>query len=129
MTVTEIVRLVAPEFQDVTDEVLAKWTELVSPLISKSKFGRFYEQAVAYLVCHKMKMAGLGVNELGELGKIAGSAANYGIASISEGSSSISFGANQQTNLAADAEYAMTSYGLQFLQLRKLCIVPITIDH
>ena len=44
---------------------------------------------------------------------------------MSEGGSSISFGANQSSNLATDAELGLTAYGVQFLQLRRMVIVPI----
>lgn len=122
MTAIEIIRLVGTEFAGVKDEDLEKWIELVRPYASKKQFGKFYEQAVAYLACHKLKMAGNGESPLGELGTIG---IGFAVGSVSEGGSSISFGANQASNLAADAELGLTVYGVQFLQLRRLVIVPI----
>lgn len=59
---------------------------------------------------------------LGELGTIG---IGFAVGSVSEGGSSVSFGANQSSNLAADAELGLTVYGVQFLQLRRSVIVPI----
>lgn len=123
MEALEIIRLVAPEFSSVSDETIEKWIEIVRPMVSRKQFGKLYQQALAFLICHKMKLSGEGNNPLGDMGIIG--AMGFAIGSVSEGGSSISFGANQSSNLATDAELALTSYGLQFLQLRKLCVVPI----
>ena len=125
MTATEIIRITATEFDDMPDEELSKWVEIVRPMVSKKQFGRLYEQALAYLVCHKLKMAGCGDNPLGELGGVG---VGFAIGSVSEGGSSISFGASQSSNLASDAELGLTVYGVQYLQLRRMVIVPIHIS-
>lgn len=122
MTAIEIIRLIGTEFAAVKDEDLEKWIEVVRPMVSKKQFGKLYEQAIAYLCCHKLKMAGKGESPLGELGTIG---IGFAVGSVSEGGSSISFGANQASNLAADAELGLTVYGVQFLQLRRLVIIPI----
>ena len=125
MTATEIIRITATEFDDMPDEELSKWVEIVRPMVSKKQFGRLYEQALAYLVCHTLKMAGCGDNPLGELGGVG---VGFAIGSVSEGGSSISFGASQSSNLASDAELGLTVYGVQYLQLRRMVIVPIHIS-
>ena len=122
MTVIEIIRLIGKEFASVQETDLEKWIEITEPMVSKKQFGKLYEQALAYLVCHKMKMAGLGENPLGDLGTIG---VGFSVGSVSEGGSSVSFGANQSSNTATDAELALTVYGLQFLTLRRQVIVPI----
>lgn len=122
MTAIEIIRLMGGEFKSVADDVIEQWIEIVRPMVSKKQFGKLYEQGLAYLVCHKLKMAGLGDNPLGELGAIG---LGLTVGSVSEGGSSVSFGANQSSSLAKDAELAMTVYGVQFLQLRRSVIVPI----
>ena len=104
------------------NDKIEKWIEVVRPMVSKKQFGKLYEQALAYLVCHKLKMAGNGESPLGELGTIG---IGFAVGSVSEGGSSISFGANQASNLAADAELGLTVYGVQFLQLRRMVIIPI----
>ena len=121
MKAIQIIRLIGKEFDGVTDTVLKKWIEIVGPMVSKKQFGKLYEQALAYLVCHKLKMAGHGDNPLGELGAIG---TGFAVGSLSEGGSSISFGANQASNLAADAELGLTGYGVQYLQIRRSVIIP-----
>jgi hypothetical protein len=125
MEAIEIIRLTADEFADMDDKKLAQWIEVVRPMVSKKQFGKLYEHALAYLVCHKMKMAGNGENPLGDAGVIG---TGFSVNSVSEGGSSISFGASQSTNLATDAELGLTVYGVQFLQLRRSAVVPIHIS-
>lgn len=123
MTAIEIIRLIGGEFESVSDDTLEKWVEVVRPMVSKKQFGKLYEQGVAYLVCHKLKMTGQGEDSpLGELGTIG---IGFAVGSVSEGGSSISFGANQSSNIVTDAELGLTAYGVQFLTIRRLCIVPI----
>lgn len=122
MTTLEHIRLYGTEFKDIIDETVYKWIEVVKPMVSKKQFGKLYESALAYLVCHKMKMAGLGNNPLGDIGEIG---VGFALSSVSEGGSSISFGANQSSNLAPDAELTLTSYGLQYLHIRRSVIMPI----
>ena len=122
MTAIEIIRLIGTEFAAVKEENLEQWIEVVRPMVSRKQFGNLYEQGIAYLVCHKLKMAGHGENPLGDIGTIG---TGFAVGSVSEGGSSISFGANQASNLAADAELGLTVYGVQYLQLRRSVIVPI----
>ena len=122
MKAIEIIRLVGEEFKEIPYEDLKDWIEIVRPMVSRKQFGSLYEQALAYLVCHKLKMAGKGDNPLRELGKIG---IGFTVSSFSEGGSSVSFGANQSSNIATDAELGLTAYGVQFLTLRRQVIVPI----
>lgn len=122
MTAIEIVRLIGAEFAAVEDENLEKWIEVVRPMVSKKQFGKLYEQAIALLVCHKLKIAGCGENPLGDLGAVG---IGLTVGSVSEGGSSVSFGANAASMLAKDAELGLTTYGAQFLSIRRMVIVPI----
>lgn len=122
MTAIEIIRLIGNEFKDMDDTVIEKWLEVVRPMVSKKQFGKLYEQALAYLVCHKLKMAGFGENPLGDMGNIG---VGFSLSSVSEGGSSISFGANQSSNTANDAELGLTAYGTQYLSIRRSVIIPI----
>lgn len=119
MTVVEIFRLVATEFQDLDDEKVNAWVELTAPLISKKVFGKLYDQALALLTAHRLKMAGYGDSAYGTVGD------TLRIGSYSEGETSVSFTVNQGTNLLVDAELALTQYGLEFLTLRRLVVIPI----
>lgn len=125
MTVIDIIRIVGPEFAAVSDDTLSQYVEIVRPMVSRKQFGNLYKQGLAYLICHKLKMAGFGENPLGDLGAIG---VGFAVGSVSEGGSSVSFGANQSSNLAADAELGLTAYGVQYLQLRRSVIVPIHVS-
>lgn len=116
-----IIRATMKEFSDVSDDDLKVFIELAKPLISKRRFCEKYEQAVAYLAAHKMKMSGFG-SKIGNEGTIGDT---IGISSVSEGETSMSFSNNQAGNTSADAEYGLTVYGMQFLQLRRSCIITI----
>lgn len=120
MEALEIIRKTMKEFSDVPDEDVEAFILLSQPLISQKRFGKLYQQALAYLTAHRMKMEGLG-NKI-----VAGTIGDtIGISSVSEGETSVSFSNNQANNLASDAEYGLTVYGMQFLQLRRSCIITI----
>ena len=72
MTAVEIIRLIGGEFKTMDDETINKWLEVVRPMVSKKQFGKLYEHGLAYLVCHKMKMAGLGENRRAEAASALG---------------------------------------------------------
>ena len=71
-------------------------------------------------------MAGVGENTLGALGDIGNSLI---ASSVSDGGSSISFANSGASNTAVNAEYGMTKYGMQYLQLIRVCVVPIDISR
>ena len=123
MEVIEIIRMIGAEFESVADDELNKWIELAKPWVSQNKFGDLYNQALAFMVCHRLKVSGKGVDPLNGLGSVA---IGLTVGSVSEGGSSISYGASQSSSLTIDAELATTVYGVQFLQLRRGVIVPIT---
>ena len=61
----EILRTIAPEFKAVSDEEAQKFLDLCAPLVSKSRFGKLYDQALALLAAHRMKLAGYGISVIG----------------------------------------------------------------
>lgn len=119
MKAIQIFRLVATEFEDLNDETVENWLYLTSPMVSKKRFGKLYEQALALLTAHRLKMAGYGNSTLGTVGD------SLRVGSYSEGETSVSFTVNQATNLLADAELALTQYGLEYKTLRDIVIIPI----
>lgn len=119
MHALEIFRLVATEFSNLNDETIVNWLELTKPMVSKKRFGKLYEQALALLTAHRLKMAGYGDSSLGTIGD------SLRVGSYSEGETSVSFTVSQATNLTVDAELALTPYGLEYLSLRRLVIIPL----
>lgn len=122
MDAFNIIKTTMDEFDGVPPEKVQAFIELAEPMISKKRFGKLYEQALAYLAAHKMKV-------LGGLGRksIAGTVGDtYGLASVTEGKTSVSFSTVQQSNLTKeDGEYSLTTYGSMYLQLRNRVTIPI----
>lgn len=122
MTAIDIIRLIGDEFSSIPDSKIEQWIEVTRPMISKKQFGKLYEQALAFLVCHRLKMSGEGNNPLGDIGNVG---VGFGLSSVSEGGSSISFNTSSGANIVPDAELGLTSYGIQYLSLRRMVVVPI----
>lgn len=80
-----ILRLIAPEFQAVQDEKVLEFLALSEPLVSKCKFGKLYDQAIALLAAHRMKLAGHGVPLIGGSASAGGATAGFQLASVGEG--------------------------------------------
>jgi len=126
--VISVIKAVAPEFKDKTEDELKVWVELAEPYISEDRFGGLYTQAMAYLTAHKMTLNAPASKNEGELSISLKD--SMGIASFTEGSTSVSFNnaaSGSGGASGADAEYLLTAYGLQFLAIRKQCIIPIMI--
>lgn len=119
MTTLETFRLIGKEFEEIPDDDIEEWIELVKPLISEKKFGNTYTMALALLVAHKLKMAGYGDISTGRVDDA------LRVSSYSEGEVSISYSASQSGSISVDAEYTLTSYGLQFLGIRRSKVIPI----
>ena len=123
MTVADMVRVIGGgEFDNTSPEEIQFWDDFVSPMLNKKRLGKLYDQAKALLICHKLALNGKAENGLGALGQVKNS---YTATSISDGGTSISFASVGAGNLSANAEYGMTAYGTQFLQLLRMAIVPI----
>lgn len=117
-----IFRIVAAEFSNVDDETVNLWLGLTAPLVSRKRFGKVYEQALALLTAHRMKMAAVGSDESagGAFDDIGGAGAAFKIGSYTSGGESVSFNSAALTSkLSTDAEYSQTVYGVQYLTLRK----------
>ena len=86
---------------------------------------RLFMLTIALLAAHRLKLAGKGENPLGAEGSSKVNAASgFGLASVSEGSTSVSFNtANMNTN--DDSWYALTSYGMEYLNLRRIYVMSI----
>ena len=132
MDVTSILstfRLVASEFSSISDDIIIQWIELTAPFISKRRFMNLYNQALALLTAHHMKMANANVSAgddpIEDIGKVAvGNLMRVG--QYSEGETSVAFNNNIAQYTETNAELALTQYGIQYLSLRRMRIMPIT---
>ena len=128
MTDVEAVCMVGTEFGNVDKRDIEKWLELVRPLVSKKQFGKVYQYALALLVCHRMKVAGLGDNALSGLATAgAGGSGGVSVASVSDGGTSLSFNSGAGSWVFTNAELSLTTYGQQYIQLMHQYIIPIHI--
>ena len=80
------------------------------------------------MVAHRFKRAGLGESVVGGLAGSGGATAAFQLASVGEGSANMSFN-TANINAADNSWYALTPYGMEYLNLRRLYIVPITIAN
>jgi len=122
-----IFRIIGVEFSNVADDIVCQWIDLTIPLVSRKRFAHLYYQAVALLTAHRMKMAGMGItteDPLADIGQM-GVGNLTRVASYSEGETSISFNQNLSQFTDKDAELALTIYGIQYLTLRNMRIMPI----
>lgn len=128
-TSLEIIRIVATEFSAVDKDTIQTWIDLTAPLVSRKRFGKVYEQALALLTAHRMKIAEVGSDKStsdSELDELGGLGIGLKVASYSIGGESISFNNSAlTTTLSPDAELTQTVYGIQFITLRNLNIIPI----
>jgi hypothetical protein len=125
----QIFRTLAPEFSQVSDAQVQCWIELTRPLVSKKKFRALYTQALCLLTAHRLKLAGgYGAEDGDGSGGAYGNEIDAGlrVGSYSEGGISISYSTSGLSVAGmTDGELALTVYGLQYLELRRLVIIPI----
>ena len=119
MTSLEVFRLVAPEFAEITDEVVLANIELYSDLVSQRNFGRYYERAVALLSAHYMALANIAAVD----GSSGSSITAGAVVREKEGDLERQYGESANSNDLL----AKTLYGKQYLDLRKMCIIPVTV--
>lgn len=102
LTASQILPMIAPQFAAQAN--LADWIALSRESVNACFFGNNAERAVALYAAHMMTLSTRAGGEAGS------------IASKREGDLAISFAA---TGSGLDPDLSQTSYGLQYLQLRK----------
>lgn len=117
--VLKVFRVIAPEFNNLTDEEVTAMLELFAPMVSKNTFGTKYNLALAYLVAHIIALNGV-----------------YATAQGSSTDGSVA-GIKREKEGDLEREYAIpdasdymsllykTYYGRMYLQIMKLCAIGI----
>ena len=117
--VLKVFRVIAPEFNNLTDEEVTAMLELFSPMVSKNTFGTKYNLALAYFVAHILALNGV-----------------YATAQGSSTDGSVA-GVKREREGDLEREYAIpdasdymsllykTYYGRMYLQIMKLCAIGI----
>lgn len=115
-------RLLAPDLADATDDMVLAYRKLAAPMISESKFGDLYPQALVYLTAHRMAYQNL----IAEGGSSSGAVIAGNIVSEKEGDLQRSYGSAGSgasgSGSGADA-YDKTAYGILFKQIRDMRIL------
>ena len=117
--VLKVFRVIAPEFNNLTDEEVTAMLELFTPMVSKNTFGTKYNLALAYFVAHIIALNGVYATTQG---------------SSTDGSVA---GVKREKEGDLEREYAIpdasdymsllykTYYGRMYLQIMKLCAIGI----
>ena len=117
--VLKVFRIIAPEFNNLTDEEVTAMLELFAPMVSKNTFGTKYNLALAYFVAHIIALNGVYATTQG---------------SSTDGSVA---GIKREKEDDLEREYAIpdasdymsllykTYYGRMYLQIMKLCAIGI----
>ena len=114
-------RLVASEFDNVSDKDVNSMIELQGVRISQKAFGDKYDLAVAYLTAHSFKLDEM----LKGGGASSGGLLSGAITSEKEGSISVGYASPSLSRYNDGSLYSKTAYGLLFLESRSQCIVPV----
>ena len=118
----ETFRLLAPDLADAKDDLVLAYRKLAEPMISESKFGDLYPQALVYLTAHRMAYQNL----IAEGGSSSGAVIAGSVISEKEGDLQRSYGSAGSgasgSGSGADA-YDKTAYGILFKQIRDMRIL------
>jgi hypothetical protein len=111
-TATLLTTIIAPQFASLDSSVITGTIELVALELDAASWGTLYQRGVALLAAH--------VLELAERGRAAGAggSASGPIVGRKAGDLQVNYGAALGV-LSADATYATTPFGLEFLRLRQ----------
>lgn len=125
MTQLEIFRKIAPEFKQIPDDEVQGMLDLAGDILSKKRFGKMYDRAVALLAAHQFTLQTMIAND--ENAGAATSLTSGALVSEREGDLQRSYGGMASSSSGDDMDSLLkkTVYGLQFLALRSMCVVPV----
>lgn len=117
--VLNVFRVIATEFNNLTDEEVTAMLELFAPMVSKNTFGTKYNLALAYFVAHILALNGVYAS-------VQGSSTDGSVAGIKREKE----GDLEREYAIPDASDYMsllykTYYGRMYLQIMKLCAIGI----
>lgn len=106
MTAEQIIETICPELSD--SPSLSQYVQIAKESLSRSFFGKLYEQAIAYKACHLFTIT--KPSELNEITSVGGGSVNH----LQEGGITVGF-----NNANSDKELSETKYGRMLLDLMK----------
>lgn len=124
-------RLTVPAMSDVTDEKLTSDFDIYAPYLNEKAFGTMYPKALCYFVAHMRTlndMIMVAVQSGGTAGDpsfLAGALTGEREGDLQRTYAALSTSSTNEGNMVL----MKTMYGQLFLQLRRMCIIPVTIRH
>lgn len=112
----DLIRKIAPEFNEITDEKLEGFIDVYANLVSKRYFGKHYNKAIVFLVAHQLTLLNIASNSeagAGDSSLIAGD-----VLMEKEGDLQRQYGNVNTSNSEADSLLNKTYYGKMFISLR-----------
>ena len=112
-----------PDLADVSEETVLVYRDMAAPMISESKFGDLYPQALVYLTAHRMAYQNL----IAEGGSSSGAVIAGNVISEKEGDLQRSYGSAGGGTSGNGSNYTdsydKTAYGILFKQIRDMRIL------
>lgn len=126
----EVFRLTIPAMAEVTDEELTSDIEIYRDYVSEKRFGKLFPKALAYFIAHIRTLNDMIANAVADGGVANGNVATGALIREKEGDLERSYAdpsASGSSDTDVEALLKKTVYGQQFLMLRVMIIVPVTI--
>ena len=126
----EVFRLTVPAMAEVTDEELTSDIEIYRDYVSEKRFGKLFPKALAYFIAHMRTLNDMIANAVAAGGVADGSVATGALIREKEGDLERAYAdpsSSGSSDTDVEALLKKTVYGQQFLMLRAMVIVPVTI--
>lgn len=126
----EAFRLTVPAMAEVTDEELTSDIEIYRDYVSEKRFGKLFPKALSYFIAHMRTLDAMIANAVVGGGVADGNVATGALIREKEGDLERSYAdpsASGSSDTDVEAMLKKTVYGQQFLMLRAMVIVPVTI--
>ena len=126
----EVFRLTVPAMTEVTDEELISDIEIYRDYVSEKRFGKLFPKALSYFIAHMRTLNTMIANAVAGGGVADGSVATGALIREKEGDLERAYAdtsASGSDDTDVEALLKKTVYGQQFLTLRAMVIVPVTI--
>ena len=114
--VLELIRKIAPEFDDINDNELTGFISIYADLVSKKYFGKHYNKAVGFLVAHQLTLFNIANNS--EAGAADSSLIAGDVLMEKEGDLQRQYGNVDTSDSETDNLLNKTYYGKMFIALR-----------
>ena len=125
-----VFRLTIPAMADVTDAELTSDIEIYRDYVSEKRFGKLFPKALAYFIAHMRTLNDMIANAVADGGVADANVTTGALIREKEGDLERAYAdvsSSGSGDTEAEALLKKTVYGQQFLMLRAMAIVPVTI--